>query len=160
MIKIKIKRIGKDAKLPQKQKEGDAGYDCFIRRFKDINIHERSLCDSKYNKVHLHSFQRIVCMLGFATEIPDGYYAQVVSRSGLALWNGIIVINTPGTIDSGYRNEWTAIIVNISTEIITLNIGDRICQIIFRKLVDVEFEEVKELNDSERGLNGLGSTGR
>lgn len=160
MVKIKIKKIGKDAKLPEKQKEGDAGYDCFIRRFKEINIYERSLCDSRDNKEHLHPLQRVICYLGFTTEIPKGYYAQIVPRSGLALWEGLTILNTPATIDSGYRNEWGVIIINLSTMIKTLNIRDRICQIIFRKCVDIEFEEVEELSESKRGLKGFGSTGK
>ena len=116
--------------------------------------------DSRDNKEQLHPLQRVICYLGFTTEIPKGYYAQIVPRSGLALWEGLTILNTPATIDSGYRNEWGVIIINLSTMIKTLNIGDRICQIIFRKLVDIEFEEVEELNKSERGLDGLGSTGK
>ncbi|KKN09547.1 hypothetical protein LCGC14_1045370, partial [marine sediment metagenome] len=108
----------------------------------------------------LFPLQRVDCRLGFATEIPKSYYAQIVPRSGLALWNGLTILNTPATIDSGFRNEWMVIIVNISNKEVKLKVGDRICQIIIRKMIDFEFEEVEELNKSERGLNGLGSTGK
>ena len=159
IVIIKIKKIGKDAKLPQKQKEGDVGFDAYICSFKGIS-NNGNLFDYNEKEVNLSSLFRVACRLGFATEIPKGYYAQVVPRSGLALREGITILNTPGTIDSGYRNEWMAIIVNISNKQVKLKVGDRICQIIFRKCVDVEFEEVKELNKSERGLDGLGSTGK
>jgi len=78
----------------------------------------------------------------------------------MALWKGISIANTPGTIDAGYRNEWGAIVVNLSNEDVVLKKGERICQLIIRKLVDYEFEEVKELPSSNRGLGGFGSTGK
>lgn len=160
MIRIKIKKIGKDSKIPIKQKEGDAGFDAYICRFKGVsNEREKELFDCDEDEVYLSSLQRVLCMLGFFTEIPKGYYGQVLPRSGLALWNGLTVLNAPGTIDSGYRGEWTAIVVNLSNKEIKLKVGDRVCQIIFRKCVDAEFEEVIELSESERGLNGFGSTG-
>lgn len=159
MIKIKIKRIGIHSKIPQKQKLGDVGYDAYICGFKGISD-EGKLYIFKEREVHLSPLFRVACRLGFATEIPEGYYAQIVPRSGLALKEGLTVLNTPGTIDSGYRNEWIAIVTNISNKQVKLKLGDRICQIIFRKCVLVEFEEVKELNDSERGLKGFGSTGK
>ena len=101
-----------------------------------------------------------MCPLGFASEIPKGYYGAVVPRSGLALWEGISIVNSPGTIDAGYRNEWGAIVVNLSNKSITLNKGDKICQFIIRKLVDYELETVEELSNSERSLGGFGSTGK
>jgi dUTP pyrophosphatase len=160
MIKIKIKKVRENAILPKKQKEGDAGFDAYISRFKSASRAERKLIEWDHQEAYLSPLFRIVCCLGFATEIPKGYYAQIVPRSGLALWDGMTIINSPATIDSGYRNEWTAIIVNLSDDEIKLKVGDRICQIIIRKLIGFEFEEAEELNDSERGLDGLGSTGK
>jgi len=84
----------------------------------------------------------------------------VVPRSGLALWEGISIVNTPGTIDAGYRNEWMAIVVNLSNRDVTLKKGDRICQIILGKLHEYEFIETKALPESDRGLGGFGSTGK
>ena len=69
-------------------------------------------------------------------------------------------MNTPGTIDAGYRNEWMAIVVNLSDRPVTLKKGDKICQFIIRKLVDYEIIETDELSVSERGLGGFGSTGK
>ena len=108
----------------------------------------------------LKPFERIACPLGFSTAIPKGYYFKVVPRSGLALWNGISIVNSPGTIDSGYRNEWMAIVINLSTEEVTLHKGDRICQLILSKMYEYEILEVDELPESERGLGGFGSTGK
>ncbi len=104
--------------------------------------------------------ERIGCPLGFATAIPEGYFFKVVPRSGLALWDGISIVNSPGTIDTGYRNEWMAIVVNLSNNDVTLNKGDRICQIILGKLYNYEFIETDELPESIRGLGGFGSTGK
>ncbi|MEJ2279555.1 MAG: hypothetical protein P8Y70_17705 [Candidatus Lokiarchaeota archaeon] len=84
----------------------------------------------------------------------------MVPRSGLALWDGLTILNTPGTIDSGYRNEWMAIVVNLSNKEVTLRVGERICQIILEKVYAFEFNEIDVLPDSERGLGGFGSTGK
>jgi dUTP pyrophosphatase len=97
--------------------------------------------------------------LGFATAIPEGYYVSVVPRSGNALWKGLTILNTPGTIDSGYRNEWMAIVVNVSNENVTIEKGERICQFILQKLIDFDLDPVENLPESERGLGGFGSTG-
>ncbi|MFX1385459.1 MAG: dUTP diphosphatase, partial [Promethearchaeota archaeon] len=108
----------------------------------------------------LKPLERIGCPLGFATAIPEGFYFKVVPRSGLALWNGLSIVNAPGTIDAGYRNEWMAIVVNLSNEDVVLKRGERICQIVLGKLYDYEFVETEKLPDSDRGLGGFGSTGK
>ena len=107
----------------------------------------------------LKTLERIGCSLGFSTAIPKGYYFKVVPRSGLALWDGLSIVNSPGTIDAGYRNEWMAIVVNLSNKDVTLKNGDRICQIILSKMYNYEFIETNELPESERGKGGFGSTG-
>ncbi|UCD01895.1 MAG: dUTP diphosphatase, partial [Promethearchaeota archaeon] len=83
-----------------------------------------------------------------------------VPRSGLALWDGISIVNSPGTIDAGYRNEWMAIVVNLSNKEVTLKKGERICQIILSKMYEYKFIETNELPESERGKGGFGSTGK
>jgi dUTP pyrophosphatase len=161
-LQIKIRRWKKDSILPKFPKNGDAGADCFINGFKKIvNGSKKELKELLNSDTFtLQPLERILCQLGFASEIPQGYYAAVVPRSGLALWEGISIVNSPGTIDAGYRNEWAAIVVNLSNKEITLNRGDKICQFIIRKLVDYELETVEELSDSERSLGGFGSTGK
>ena len=161
-LKIPFKLIREEAIMPIPSKKGDAGADARITGFKRI-INEngkRELIDIDSETYILKPLERIGCPLGFATAIPEGYYFKVVPRSGLALWEGISIVNTPGTIDAGYRNEWMAIVVNLSNNEVTLKKGDRICQIILAKMQDYEFIEFDELPDSDRGLDGFGSTGK
>lgn len=160
-LELPIKAWNENAKLPKVATDGDAGADCFINGFKKIISGEkRKLEVLNAEDFILDPLERILCPLGFATAIPEGYYAAVVPRSGLALWEGISIVNTPGTIDAGYRNEWGAIVVNLSNRPVTLHKGDKICQFILRKLEAYTFNVVKDLPESERGLGGFGSTGK
>ncbi len=160
-IHLPIKKWKEDAILPKMATEGDAGADCFINGFKKIiNKDAKKLEEISEDEYILQPLERVLCPLGFATAIPLGYYAAVVPRSGLALWEGLSIVNSPGTIDAGYRNEWGAIVVNVSNSPVTLHKGDKICQFILRKLVDYDFEIVEDLSESERGLGGFGSTGK
>ena len=161
-LEIPFKKLKKDTMIPKPSKPGDAGADAKIMGFKRIikNGNRKELVDIESESYTLKPLERIGCPLGFATAIPKGYYFKVVPRSGLALWEGISIVNSPGTIDSGYRNEWMAIVVNLSNNNVTLRKGDRICQIILGKLHDYEAIETDELPDSERGLGGFGSTGK
>jgi len=161
-LEIPFKKLSRDSEIPRPSKSGDAGADARIIGFKKIvkNGNKKELIDIKSDSYTLKPLERIGCPLGFATAIPKGYYFKVVPRSGLALWEGITIVNSPGTIDSGYRNEWMAIVVNLSNDNVTLKKGDRICQIILGKLHDYRAIEMDELPDSERGLGGFGSTGK
>ena len=93
------------------------------------------------------------------TAIPAGYEVQVRPRSGLALKSGITVLNTPGTIDADYRNGWGVILMNQGTEPFIVKQGDRIAQAVLNKVEQIEWEEVEELDSTERGLGGFGHTG-
>ncbi|MFX0174695.1 MAG: dUTP diphosphatase [Candidatus Hodarchaeota archaeon] len=161
-LKIPFKKVRKDTEIPRTSKLGDAGADARIMGFKKIikNGNKKELIEIKSDSYTLKPLERIGCPLGFATAIPKGFYFKVVPRSGLALWEGISIINSPGTIDSGYRNEWMAIVVNLSNEKVTLKKGDRICQIILGKIYDYDIVETDVLPNSERGLGGFGSTGK
>ena len=161
-LSIPIKKSSKDTIIPKPSKLGDAGADARIMGFKKIFTEEnkRELQDINANSYILKPLERIGCPLGFATAIPEGYYFKVVPRSGLALWEGISIVNSPGTIDSGYRNEWMAIVVNLSNKEVTLKKGDRICQIILCKMHEYEFIDTEQLPESSRGLGGFGSTGK
>ncbi len=161
-LSIPIKILNENTKIPEISKLGDAGADARIVGFKKIIVkgEEKELEDINVESYKLKPLERIGCPLGFATAIPKGYYFKVVPRSGLALWEGISIVNSPGTIDSGYRNEWMAIVVNLSNKEVTLKKGERICQIILGKIHDYEFIETKSLKKSQRGLNGFGSTGK
>ncbi len=96
---------------------------------------------------------------GLHLDIPEGYEAQVRPRSGLALKKGIMVLNTPGTIDSDYRGEVRVILMNLGKEPFRIEPGDRIAQMVFCPVVKADWEETTELSASARESGGFGSTG-
>lgn len=104
--------------------------------------------------------QRVLVPTGLFMEIPEGYEGQVRPRSGLAIKNGITVLNTPGTIDADYRGEVKIILINLSDTDFTINSGERIAQIIFAKCEQMEVVNVETLSETERGAGGFGHTGR
>ncbi|MFW9999263.1 MAG: dUTP diphosphatase [Candidatus Hodarchaeota archaeon] len=159
---IPLKKLRKDLIIPKPSKLGDAGIDARIMGFKKIvrEKDKRELIEIESDTYTLKSLERIGCPLGFSTAIPEGYYFKVVPRSGLALWDGLSIVNSPGTIDAGYRNEWMAIVVNLSNKQVTLKKGERICQLILSRMYNYTFVETDDLTDSERGLGGFGSTGK
>lgn len=107
----------------------------------------------------LQPLERAMIKTGLFMELPIGYEAQVRPRSGLATKKGITVLNSPGTIDADYRGEIAVILVNLSNEAFTISHGERIAQMIVAKHERAEWEEVQELNQTERGAGGFGSTG-
>ncbi len=162
IVSIPLKKLRRNTIIPKPSKLGDAGADARIMGFKKI-IHEndkKELIEISTDTYTLKPLERIGCPLGFSTAIPEGYYFNVVPRSGLALWDGLSIVNSPGIIDSGYRNEWMAIIINLSNKEVTLKKGERICQIILSKMCNYEFSETDNLTQSERGQGGFGSTGK
>ena len=96
---------------------------------------------------------------GLALEIPPGYEIQVRPRSGLALKHGISVPNTPGTVDSDYRGELKVILINHGAEPFAIHRGDRVAQLVLAPVVRAAWDEVEELDDTQRGSGGFGSTG-
>ncbi|MFA6170248.1 MAG: dUTP diphosphatase [Candidatus Margulisiibacteriota bacterium] len=96
---------------------------------------------------------------GLAMALPEGYEAQVRPRSGLALKQGVSVLNTPGTVDADYRGEVGVILMNHSRQDLIIKRGDRIAQMIINKFERIVFEEVEELSATERGAGGFGHTG-
>lgn len=104
--------------------------------------------------------ERALVPTGMCMEIPPGYEGQVRPRSGLALKQGLTVLNAPGTIDADYRGDVGVILVNTSTTAQTLEPGDRIAQIVFAPVTRAQFMEVEQLGDSGRSSGGFGSTGR
>ena len=110
--------------------------------------------------ITIGSLERRLVPTGLFIELPKGYEAQIRPRSGLALKHGISLLNTPGTIDADYRGEIGIILINLSKEPFTLQPGERICQMIVAPYSRVEWEEVDELESSERGDGGFGHSGR
>lgn len=103
--------------------------------------------------------ERVLVPTGLRLQIPSGYEGQVRPRSGLALKRGVTVLNGPGTIDADYRGEVGVLLVNLSGEAQRIEPGERIAQLVIAPVTRVRWEEVEELDDSERGRGGFGSTG-
>jgi dUTP pyrophosphatase len=148
---LKVRRLHPDARLPERSTPGSAGLDLFAW---DGGL---DLSNPTY---YLDPGGRILVRTGIALEIPDGFEGQIRPRSGLALRNGITVLNTPGTIDSDYRGEVGVILVNLSNQYYFVNHGDRIAQLVIAPVTRAEVVEVDELSDTTRGEGGFGSTGR
>ena len=108
----------------------------------------------------LGPLERALIPTGLYISLPEGYEAQMRPRSGLALKQGITLLNTPGTIDADYRGEIGVILVNLSSDYVTIKDGDRICQMVVTSPSRVEWEPVETLDDTERGAGGFGHTGK
>ena len=142
-IKVLIQRLDKDLPLPQYAKPGDAGLDVYARIDCTLAPGARALIPT-----------------GIAIALPEGYVCLAHPRSGLAVKYGISIVNTPGTIDSGYRGEIQINLINHDLQnTFEIKRGDRIAQLVFQKFEHAQFEEVDVLPDSERGSGGFGSTG-
>lgn len=143
MTTIKFKKLDERATIPSYAKPGDAGMD--LRSIESYRIFPKN---------------KALVQTGLALELPIGYEAQVRPRSGLALKHGLTVLNSPGTIDSGYRGEIGVIIINNGIFEFNIEEGDRIAQLVIARYAHPTIEEVVELSDSERGEHGFGSTGK
>jgi dUTP pyrophosphatase len=130
--------------LPQYETKQAAGLD--LR----VNIEEPIL---------IKPMERKIVPTGIFMALPDGYEAQVRPRSGLAAKKGITVLNAPGTIDADYRGEVGVILINLSSEDFQIEDGERIAQLVVAPYVQVEWKEVENLSESDRGTGGFGSTG-
>jgi dUTP pyrophosphatase len=153
-VELKIKKIDERAIVPQYQHEGDAGFD-----FTAIIDHRDAM--GEYSEtVEVAPGEKYIVSTGLSMAVPKGYELQVRPRSGLAYKSGITVINSPGTVDSGYRGEVKVILLNTGASRFKISTGDRIAQGVINKLPTVSIREVDELDETERGTGGFGSTGR
>lgn len=109
--------------------------------------------------IELKPLQRVLVPTGLYIELEKGYEAQIRPRSGLALKNGITVLNSPGTIDADYRGEIKILLVNLSSESFVINSGERVAQMIISKHDKAIIEVVENLSDTTRGEGGFGHTG-
>ena len=109
--------------------------------------------------VELDSLCRAMVPTGLFIELPAGYEAQIRPRSGLAAKHGVTVCNSPGTVDADYRGEIKVILVNLSKDKFVVYPGERIAQMVIAKYEKIEWEEVDQLSETERGAGGFGSTG-
>lgn len=142
-IKILFKKTHKNAIIPTYAKENDSCCDLYSVEDVTLITGERKLIDT-----------------GIAIELPQNFEAQIRPRSGNAWKHGVTVLNTPGTIDAAFRSSLKIILINHGSDYFVIKKGDRIAQMKFSPTYRGHFIEVKELSNSERGTDGIGSTGR
>jgi len=144
MIQVQIKKIKERAQVPVYMTTGSAG------------------CDIKAclpETVHIKPGERLAVPTGLAFGIPSGYEIQVRPRSGLAIKQGLTVVNAPGTIDCDYRGEVMVLLINLGKETVSIQDGDRIAQCVIQKVEQIQWSEVNSLDETSRGEGGFGSTG-
>ena len=142
MIELPNRRLRPDAVLPQRAYGGDAGLDL-------------AACE----RVELGPGERATIGTGLAVAIPEGYAGFVQPRSGIAMRNGITIVNSPGLVDSGYRGELQIVLLNTDArEPFVVEPGMRIAQLVVIPIPEVELVELDELPESERGVRGFGSS--
>lgn len=148
--------------LPKYARQGDAGMDLRADFSQGINedLLYFSAYDSDRNVVIIFPGGRALIPTNLRTALPEGYEAQIRPRSGMALKHGISVLNTPGTIDGGYRNDWGVILINLGDEEFEVAQGDRVAQVVLNKFEEINWVKVAELPPSERGLTGFGDSGK
>lgn len=145
MLHVAVRHLDPDLALPSYARAGDAGADLLART--DARLEPAG--------------GRALVPTGIALALPPGTAGFVQPRSGLALRHGVTCLNTPGLIDSGYRDELRVLLVNLDpAEAFEVRRGDRIAQLVIQRVEQAAFAVVDELPDSERGLGGFGSTGR
>jgi len=141
---INIKLLNEFAKVPTRGSAAAAGYDLYVASEKDIDI-------APHSTVKVNT--------GIAVEIPEGYFGGIYARSGLATKQGLRPANCTGVIDSDYRGPLIVALHNDTSEMQTVESGDRIAQLIIQPYLNVDFNVVNELTDTDRGEGGFGSTG-
>lgn len=155
-VEVRFKRGCKEFQLPEQETDGAAGFDLRYYGEKPVNFRTPGQVE--------------MLDLGFSMELPAGYEAQIRPRSGLAAKYGITVLNAPGTVDADYRGPVKVMLVKSGAgtglaekakplPALTINPGDRVCQMVIQKVPEVKLMEVNELNDTERGEGGFGHTG-
>tara|TARA_X000000368_G_scaffold58967_1_gene41675 strand:+ start:420 stop:875 length:456 start_codon:yes stop_codon:yes gene_type:complete len=143
---VLIKKLSnlKDFDIPAYQSDEAAGVD---------------LSASIEQPVKILPWEREIIPCGISISMPRGLEAQIRPRSGLAFKHGITILNTPGTIDSDYRGEIKIVLINLSKKEFLIQPKDRIAQMIFSEVIQVTFKEVEDLDSTNRGIDGFGSTG-
>jgi dUTP pyrophosphatase len=142
-LKVQVQFVGLGKELPTYQTEHAAGMD---------------LCAAVDKPIILEPLKRMLVPTGIAISLPAGYEAQVRPRSGLALKQGVTVLNTPGTIDADYRGEIGVILINLGEQDFEINAGDRIAQLVIAKYEHITWSVVDSLDATARGSGGFGST--
>ena len=169
-MQLVIETLFPDVELPKYSNPGDVGLDVKFHNLKRVYRHiggnsEQKIESDEALKKHLVNgaldlqyLERALIGVGFKATAGEGYEIQVRPRSGLALNNGLTILNTPGTIDSGYRDEIGIILINLSRKVQTISFGDRIAQLVVKPVTVCEVVPGK-LDSVDRG-GGFGSTGK
>lgn len=144
-VRIERQPSGEGFALPIPATPGSAGVD---------------LAAAVDDPVVIASGDRVLIPTGFAFAIPEGFEGQIRPRSGLALRHGLVLPNSPGTIDSDYRGEVSVILMNLGREDFVVRRGDRIAQMVVAPVAQADWEEVSQLDETQRGSGGFGHTGR
>jgi len=144
--RVLVRRVagGEDLPIPERASGSAAGFDLRARLDRPLVLPPGG---------------RALIPTGVAIALPDGYEAQVRPRSGLAIHRGLTLLNSPGTIDPDYRGEIQVVLINLGTEPVRIERGDRIAQLVIQSLPPVRLEEVPILPDTARGEGGFGHTG-
>ena len=141
---VRFKRLNDLAKIPTRGSKFSAGYDLYAATDKDIQIPPHAT---------------IKIGTGLAMDLPSGYFGAIVARSGIATKRGLRPANALGVCDEDYKGEYIVALHNDTTETKTVQAGERIAQLILLPYQTIDFKEVDELHDTERGIGGFGSTG-
>lgn len=147
VMKIKLKKVKNNAIIPTRGTTQAAGYDLYS-------------CMDENGEIIIKPKTNQMIHTGIALEIPEGYYSAIFARSGAASKQGLRPANCTGVIDSDYRGEYMVPLYNDSNEDRIIKHGERIAQVVVMPYLEVEFEEVENLNETQRGANGFGSTGK
>ena len=143
---VPVKRVSSDVQMPEYQSEGASGFDLHAYMENSVFIEPRDIS---------------IVPTGLHFSIPSGYELQVRSRSGLAANQGVMVLNSPGTVDSDYRGEVKVILINLGNERVKITPGDRVAQGVVTSVEQVILQDIEtELKASTRGSEGFGSTGK
>lgn len=145
-MQVNLKKVNLNAILPTQGHKGDAGYDLYA-------------CDIPNGKVEIAPHDTFMVGTGVAIAIPEGYAGLILPRSGVASKRGLRPANTPGCIDHGYTGEIKVCLRNDTSEWQAIESGERLAQLVIVPFLSVDFQEVDELDETERGAGGFGSTG-
>ncbi len=141
MIKVKVKKLKENAVVPKYAHEGDAGMDLFSTENYIVPVGKRQLVST-----------------GIAMELPEGYFASIRGKSGLAYKKGICILG--GVIEWTYRGEYGVIVLNMGDENFEIKAGDKVAQVVIAPVATAEIEEIENLSETTRGEGAFGSTGR